>query len=359
MLDFTSALYLGIRHPSRSLRSWPGLTTGKPAALESPPTAECVARSLAALQGCERVGLFPSTLHLFFDLFEVLRHKGIGLYVDGGAYPIARWGAERAAARGVLLRTIPHYDPIGARAMIEKDRASGLRPVILADGYCPHCGRTAPLKQFLNSVIPDNGYIVLDDTQALGIFGEAPDRANPYGRGGGGSLRLHDIHSPAVIVGSSLAKGFGAPLAALGGDTQLIRQFMRRSETRVHCSPPSIAALHAAEHALALNRIRGDAIRRHLVELVVRFREQIDGMRISVSRSLFPVQALSLDPQVGAVRSHRMLREAGVRTLLLRNRTTSDGKLSFVFNASHSIDDVDQAAMFLDATIRLRRRDAR
>jgi 8-amino-7-oxononanoate synthase len=359
MLDFTSALYLGIRHPSRSLRSWPSLTAGRPAALESPPTAETVARSLAALTGCERVEFFPSTLHLFFDLFEALRHKGVRLYVDGGAYPIARWGAERAAARGVFLRTIPHYDPIAAQAIIEKDRASGTRPVILADGYCAHCGRAAPLKQFLSFVVPDNGYVVLDDTQALGVFGEAPDRVNPYGRGGGGSLRLHNIDSSSVIVGSSLAKGFGVPLAALGGSAQLIRQILPRSETRAHCSPPSMATLRAVEHALALNGAHGDAIRRHLAELVARFREQIDGKRISVSRSLFPVQALALDPYASAVRSHRMLREAGVRTVLVRKHNAPGAKLLFVFNASHSFDDVDQAAMLLNATMRQPRRATR
>jgi 8-amino-7-oxononanoate synthase len=349
MLDFTSALYLGIRHPSRSLRSWPSLTTGKPAVLEAPRGSESVASSLADLQGCERVGLFPSTLHLFFDLFEVLRREKVRLYVDSGTYPIARWGAERAAAHGVLLRKFPHYDPIAAQAMIEKDHASGLRPVILAEGFCPDCGVAAPLKQFLNSVTPDNGYVVLDDTQALGVFGEAPDQANPYGRGGGGSLRLHNIHSPAVIVGSSLAKGFGVPLAVLGGNSQLIRQFMRRSETRVHCSPPSIAALHAAEHALALNRTRGDTIRRHLVELVIRFRVQVDRMGISVSQTLFPVQALALDRHFGAARAHRALREAGVRTLLVRNCTSPAAKVLFVFNGSQSLDDVDHAAMILDA----------
>jgi 8-amino-7-oxononanoate synthase len=349
MLDFTSALYLGMKHPSRSLRSWPKLTTGKPAALESPTNSESAAGSLAELQGCERVGLFPSTLHLFFDLFEILSREGVRLYVDGGAYPIARWGAERATARGALLRKIPHYDAIAARAIIEMDRASGLRPVILADGFCPDCGLAAPLKQFLDCVIPDDGYVVLDDTQALGIFG-APDPANPYGRGGGGSLRLHNIHSPAVIVGSSLAKGFGVPLAVLGGNAHLVGRLMRLSQTRVHCSPPSIAALQAAEHALALNRRRGDAIRRHLAELVVRFREHIDRRGISISRSLFPVQALAFDQRFGADRVHRALWEAGVRTLFVRNRTSPAAKLLFVFNASHSVDDVDRAATILDAT---------
>ena len=55
---------------------------------------------------------------------------------------------------------------------------------------------------------------MLDDTQALGILGEGPTKSNPYGIGGGGSLRWHDVFGPHIIVGSSLAKGFGAPLAA-------------------------------------------------------------------------------------------------------------------------------------------------
>jgi 8-amino-7-oxononanoate synthase len=134
MLDFTSALYLGIGHASRSLRPWSQLTTGRPAALESCARADPVAKALAELTGCERVTLLPSTLHLFFDLFELLRYEGIRLYVDASAYPMARWGAERTAVHGVPVRQVPHYDPVVAHHMIEKDSASGLRPVILADG---------------------------------------------------------------------------------------------------------------------------------------------------------------------------------------------------------------------------------
>jgi 8-amino-7-oxononanoate synthase len=344
MLDFTSALYLGIRHPSRSLRPWSQFTTGKPAALESALGAEAITTALAELQGCERVTLLPSTLHLFFDLFEVLRQDGMRLYVDTGAYATARWGAERAAARGVLFRHIPHYDPVAAQHMVEEDSASGLRPVILADGFCPECGRAAPLPQYLDCVVRDSGYVVLDDTQALGIWGQAPSRLNPYGRGGGGSLCLHKNHSPSVIIGSSLAKGFGVPLATLGGSAKLIRQFTRRSETRVHASPPSIAVLHAAEHALTLNAARGDAMRRHLARLVTRFRERISRTKLSGTHSLFPVQTLTADPCLDVVRLHRILATAGVRTVVVRERMAPRAKLLFVFNALHSIDDVDRAA---------------
>jgi 8-amino-7-oxononanoate synthase len=235
--------------------------------------------------------------------------------------------------------------------MIERDSASGLRPVILADGFCPDCGRAAPLQQYLQSIVRDRGYVVLDDTQALGIWGQAPDELNPYGTGGGGSLRLHNIRSPAVIVGSSLAKGFGVPLAMLGGSAKLIRQFARRSETRIHASPPSIAVLHAAEHALIVNAVCGNSIRRYLAELVTHFCELASQTSFSGSHSPFPVQMLDSDPYVDPVRLHRRLSAAGMRALVVRERTTSRAKLLFVFNALHSIDDVDQAANALAAAV--------
>ena len=43
MLDFTSALYLGLQHPSRALKSWEQFTMGKPNALQTPPDATKVA----------------------------------------------------------------------------------------------------------------------------------------------------------------------------------------------------------------------------------------------------------------------------------------------------------------------------
>jgi hypothetical protein len=126
MLDFTSSLYLGFHHPSHALEPWLQLTTGKPAALGVPSRTTTIAKALAELQGCERATLLPSTLHLFFDLFAVLRRDGIRLYVDAGAYPMLRWGAERAAARGVPMRRFLHHDTAAAHRQIAEDESSGL-----------------------------------------------------------------------------------------------------------------------------------------------------------------------------------------------------------------------------------------
>ena len=100
MLDFTSALYLGLRHPSGSLGDWEALTLGRPAALREPPDAEDVAAELAELQGREAGALLPSTLHLFWDLFALLATRNVVILRDAGAYPIVRWGHGARAGDG-------------------------------------------------------------------------------------------------------------------------------------------------------------------------------------------------------------------------------------------------------------------
>jgi hypothetical protein len=50
-LDFTSSLYLGIRHPYAALAPWVGLTLGKPSALEPVPGGAALAVGVARLQG--------------------------------------------------------------------------------------------------------------------------------------------------------------------------------------------------------------------------------------------------------------------------------------------------------------------
>jgi 8-amino-7-oxononanoate synthase len=356
MPDFTSALYLGLRHPWQSLRPWSQFTRGKPAALGVPPAAAGIAGLLQELQGCERVTLLPSTLHLFFDLFEVLRQEGVRLYIDASIYPIVRWGAERAAARGVSLRELCHYDPIAARRVIAADNDAGvrLRPVIVADGFCTACGRPAPLRQYLRCVEPYDGYVVLDDTQAIGIWGQVPSRRDPFGRGGGGSLRFHAVRSPKVIIGCSLAKGFGVPLAALSGSARFIRRFQVQSETRIHSSPPSMGALRAAEHALELNRQSGDAIRRRLAGLVDRFRANLRWGGLKSFGGLFPVQMLASTRGRDPIQLQRSLLLAGVRTLVVRDHAEPRGRLAFVLNASHKSADIDHATAALMALARAR-----
>jgi 8-amino-7-oxononanoate synthase len=341
MLDFTSALYLGLKHPSTSLRPWNALTLGRPAGLQEPPGATAVATDLAQLQGCESATLLPSTLHLFWDLFRILAEDDVVILMDGGLYPIAKWGIERAAALGVPVDVFPHLDAVAAERLARSWAQLKRRPVIVLDGYSPGCGMAVPLPAYAEIARACGGYLVLDDTQALGIFGGAPHPSAPYGRGGGGSLQQHGVVGPHLVVGASLAKGFGVPIAVLAASRALVMRFKARSEIHTHASPPSTAVIRATQHALDVNRQCGDRLRLHLWRLVRRFQERLSQIGLAAAGGMFPVQTLKLTPSLDGVQLHENLRHKGVETVLHSGRNGSKPQVSLLLTASHTPQDID------------------
>lgn len=343
MLDFTSALYLGMRHPSAQLGPWRSLTLGQPAALREPPGAPALAASLAALQGCEAACVLPSTLHLFWDLFGMLAAERLVILVDGGSYAIARWGAERAQALGLPLRVFPSGEVAVLQSLAAAWGRQGRRPLILADGYVPGSEQVLPLAAYAALARQGGGYLLLDDTQVLGVAGAS----------GGGSARLHglpggyDKAGGHLIVGASLAKGLGVPLAVLAGCGALLRRFEAHSQTRVHASPPSVAVLAAARHALALNARHGDALRARLADRVAQWRAGMAAAGIACRGGSFPVQRLP-----GRAHLQPALRAAGV--LALAQAGGGAGALTFLLRADQTPGQVQQAMDLLEHHIRRR-----
>ena len=349
-LDFTSSLYLGFQHPSAALAPWHALTLGKPALLEEFDDARDAARALAALAGCDAGCLLPSTFHLFWDLLGVSsRHAPIEIVMDAASYPILRWCAEHWAVRGVPLRRFAACDA-GALARTLGRLHGRRRPVVLCDGFLPGRDVQPPLARYAELARAHRGWLVVDDTQGFGIRGERPCGERPYGHGGGGSLRWHGIAGEHVIVGASLAKGFGVPVALLAGGHEQIARFERDSASREHSSPPSMAVVRAAQHALVLNRRVGEARRVRLASLVRRWRAHLAGAGLRAQGLGFPVQSLQLPSGVDARPVHAALKRHGVEAVLSRaheGRGDGAARLSFLFNANHAAAAIDRAAATL------------
>jgi len=329
--DFTSALYLAMRHPSATLGSWDALTLGRPAALEDVPGAAPLAAALAQLQGCAAATLLPSTLHLFWDLFGMLARERVAFLVDAGAYPIARWGAGHGRALGVPLRVFACGAVAALAQMARRAGESGRRPVILADGYCPGAPAAPPLAAYARIAADSGGLLVLDDTQVLGLFGT----------GGGGSLPWHGMQGEHILVGASLAKGFGAPLAVLAGSARMVQYFEACSQTRTHASPPSVAAIRAAGRALRLNRDSGPARRRSLWLRVAQLREGLHRIGLCSCGGRFPVQVLRLPARIDGEALHASLQRQGIDTVL--QAAGARRIISFLLRADHSRSDIERA----------------
>ena len=233
MLDFTSALYLGMRHPAAQLAPWSSLTLGQPAALSEPPGAPALAADLAALQGCEAACVLPSTLHLFWDLFGMLAAERLVILVDGGSYAIARWGAERAQALGLPRQVFPSGEMAALRRLVAAWRRQGRRPLILADGYVPGSEQVLPLAGYAALARQGGGYLLLDDTQVLGVMGTQ----------GGGSARA-DAQCAAWRRPARQAGGQGGAMeGGDGGGRHRLpgRQLPRAAPARVRPFAASLA----------------------------------------------------------------------------------------------------------------------
>jgi 8-amino-7-oxononanoate synthase len=226
---------------------------------------------------------------------------------------------------------------------LRQDAACQLRPIVVTDGFCPSCGKIAPITEYLELIRTLNGYLIIDDTQAIGILGYKPGHQAPYGKGGGGSLRWSNTGGNDVIVISSMAKGFGVPMAVLAGSSYTVQQFEEKSETLVHCSPPSIAVVHAAKHALELNHQYGDKLRLRLAQLVNYFRQRLKRFNLYTRGGLFPVQTLVPIPGLDVRILHRRLTSMGVRTVLRRNCNGHSAHISFLITARHNMHDIDRA----------------
>ena len=148
------------------------------------------------------------------------------------------------------------------------------------------------------------------------------------------------ISSDRLIVGASLAKAFGAPVAVLAGSAAVLNRYETHSATRVHCSPPSSAAIGAASRALAVNRWHGDALRSELAHNVSRFRHGLKRLGLAAIPGLFPVQPVKFPARIaGAI--HDDLDKRGVEAVL-----QPDG-ISFVITARHRSENIDRALAHL------------
>ena len=177
-----------------------------------------------------------------------------------------------------------------------------------------------------------------------------PARVRRMGGVAGARCAGTDVADTDVLSFGSLAKGFGVPVAVLAGSQDAVWRFERESQTRVHCSPPSVAVVQAACHALALNRRCGETLRGRLVERVKQFRARLAEAGLGASGGLFPVQTLKPMPGIDPHALHGRLERLGIQTVLHSKPDGNGARLGFILTARHSPEEIDAAvAVVVDA----------
>jgi 8-amino-7-oxononanoate synthase len=354
MIDLSSALYLEMRHAHHDIPGWRQMTTGVPASVREDVRSIAVGQAIAGMQGLERGLTGASTLHLFEDLYSWLADMPVTLYVDEFVYPVARCGIEKLTVKGIPIHPYRHQQAAHLAVLMRRSANKNRIPVVLTDGWCPQCGRPAPLHPITGLLARHGGIGVMDDTQALGLLGErSAGRAgglrpnndqwsSAYGRGGGGLLRWSAAPGDRMLSITSLAKSFGVPMAVISGSHRLIGEFRASSGTVDHSSPPSIAHLSAAQRALTINSEEGDCRRRRLFAGVTRFKQRLSMAGISSKGGLFPVQHLGGLSQDSLLSLHQALEKDDIRTVLTKDHQSPVPQLTLLFRAGLRDEEIDR-----------------
>lgn len=155
-------------------------------------------------------------------------------------------------------------------------------------------------------------------------------------------MRWFGIRDPRVVLISSLAKAFGAPIAFLAGAQTVIERFECLSETRVHASPVSAPVLHAAEQAVAFNEHAGDRARGTLAQLILRLQRKFASSPFHLAGGFFPAQSLTGSCALPAEEIHRRLAAAEIQTVLQRHRISGNPQVAILLTVRHTPRDIDR-----------------
>ncbi|MET1087153.1 MAG: hypothetical protein ABWY04_08535 [Arthrobacter sp.] len=340
--DFTSALFLGQHHPSVGFRPWTEFTTGVPAALRELPEAGLLAASISTRQQAEAGLVARSALHGLMDVLQALPRPGDVLLVDEGAYPLAQWACRAAAARGVRVVTFPHFRP---PAVVRKTTTW-----VVTDGWCPGCGRPAPLGA-MQALVGQSGRVIVDDSLAFGVLGRR-SKGSGFGDGTGTARWLGLGHSGLLWLGS-LAKAYGTPVTVITGDAGTIGRLTRHGGNRLHSSPPSAADLGAGLSALHNPHL--PRLRDRLYRLTQWLRQAFRDLGLAPLGMPFPIVGTPVDSLQLARRWRSSLAERGLQTLVQLPRCRPGALLSAVVRADHQQQDLDRLVRALAVVTRNRR----
>jgi len=341
-IDFTSSLYLGFRHGAGELPPWRQLTIGTPSAVNRWPIADQLEVEISGLCGTERALIGRSTLHLFWDLIGAFDPKEWEFIADEHSYPLAQWAMSRLCRQNERPRLFRHLDVDDIARRCAEITRRRKRPAIVTDSFCSVCGQTPDLARYSELAENSGGYVLIDDTQTLGLMGKGRQKKYPWGFGGGGCIRFHGLEHRRVVAISSMAKAFGAALGFAAGPAEIISQMKSLGDTRWHCSQPTIVDMEAARNALCRNSTEGNSLRHRLKLLIDHFAKTARAKFIPILESPHPAQAVLLPSPAHAERCRHYLSRKGIDVVRGRGHL-GETRLLFLLTVTHSFNAVSKA----------------
>lgn len=339
-LDFTSNDYLGLAASERLRnavhaaleRGVPVGAGGSRLLRGNHPEHERLEAEAAAFFGTERSLLFGSGYAANVGLFATLPQRGDLVVHDEWVHASVHDGMRLGRAERVAFR---HNEPEDAGRAIGEWRARGGRgrPWIAVESLYSMDGDRAPLAEFGALADRCDGFLVVDEAHATGVFG-------PDGRGLASALEGRDN----VIALHTGGKALGVGGAWVNAPRLLVEFLVNRARSFVFATaPPPIVAAALRESLLIL---RQEPQRRERLRALVAHAEARLGGLPGAAPAGTPILPLIVGADGAAVRLARALGERGFAVRAIRPPTvperTARLRISLTLNVTAA--DVDALA---------------
>jgi myxalamid-type polyketide synthase MxaB len=272
--DFASCNYLGMDlHPDvinsipPALEKW-GVHPSWTRAVASPGLYTDLEQELSDLVGAPNTLVFPSVHLLHFGVLPLLAGFNGVIFKDNAAHHSIYEACLRAQADGTEWVEFGHNDLDDLAKKLARYRPEQSK-IIAIDGVYSMSGGFPPLREMAQLAKAHNAVIYVDDAHGMGVIGENPSEAMPYGYGGRGIVKYFglDYVEDRIIYVAALSKSFSSYGAFITCFDDAMKARLGLASTFVFSGPSPVASLASALAGLKVNRVEGDQKRQHVYQL--------------------------------------------------------------------------------------------
>lgn len=347
-IDFTSNDYL-------ALAASPRLKTAIAAAIQrgvpvgaggsrllrgNHPEHEALETEAATYFGTERCLYFGSGYAANVALFSTLLHRDDIIVHDALIHASVHEGVSGSKAPAV---SAAHNDVDAFADAIKKWRDAGGtgRPWIAVESLYSMDGDRAPLAELAELANRHDGFLVIDEAHATGVFGSG-------GRGLAHFLESRDN----VLMLHTCGKALGASGALVAGSARLCDYLVNRARGFIYSTAPSPLMAAAVRQALWL--LADEPERQSALEALRTFANAELSSALGLKGSGSQILPVEIGDNALSVRIAARMREEGYDIRAIRPPTVPEGRARLRVAITLNVDKPTVAAMFarLAAVIR-------
>lgn len=296
------------------------------------PEHEALEAEAAAFFGAERVLYFGSGYAANTALFSTLPQRGDLIVYDPLVHASAHEGIQASKAQAVAAA---HNDVEAFAQAIEHWRADGGtgHPWIAVESLYSMDGDRAPLVELAALAEKHDGFLVIDEAHATGVFG-------PDGRGFAADLE----NRSNVILLHTCGKALGVSGALLGASAVLCDYLVNRARGFIYSTAPS--PLMAAAVRESLRMLVDEPQRRADFDVLYGFANDELAERLGVQGSGSQILPVLIGDNGRAVRIAARMRAEGFDIRAIRPPTVPEGTARLRIAITLNVDKATISDMF-------------